>query len=1057
MNCKILSTAVIMASLTMVNVASADHMVSNSNEGHSAAEIKNFKSSVDYETNSNASSVGSSVNHVANAGSFDYRSAVQDVVQTNYNLAEASYFTTVKSGGVYDALIEAKELDTKFNVDLSGMTSGSVFERFGGKEGTAGISLGDVLTPGVAGISEILFNQADVAKADLVILDDIKIHGKDAVIGSFFDQADVNKSLLVELGAVKDLGYGKKPDILYDEDDIAKAAKVKMGVEFIEGKDAQLATFYTAKDVHEATYIVLGATKRKYNGTDEEYAADVLKVDTPVDAVNTQILVDAAVTALEGVELDENDDDYGFYSQEEVDEREIPFLDAIKTVATLKIDPVYYTQEQVDEAEAKKLGGVKTLAKDRTDIETYNQGDVDDLAGIILGREKTAYVPAVLKVLYSSDDVLKAKAIKAEELKIVYLTFKDDSVAAYQAIQGAEAVAAGIGVHLDKIKTAFVDNDGVGDVAEVKFNAQDVTAAAAAVGVVVGEKDKFGTTYTAKDVTDAAVGFTGGGGYENTNTAEMQSALSKYTEADVIEAEKVKQGLVKIAGVDAQEATHYDQADVDRKELVKLGEVIVYSTYYDQADVDAAKLIKVGDVKIEGSDAVEQELYTQADVEEAEKVVLGGVKTAAVAGVDEVVAGEADVVAATAITVANLDARTVSKTLESLRVTLATLEALTAEDDSAELLNMIASYKSAIQTLEDALDVAAVSGEFEAGSKVARIMTALEGFDSDELESKINPDVGAVTSGAIAGLNAVSGSVVSHQSNLIANSGRYGLSGVSSGLNAGGEQNSNGAWLKVFGSTSDMGMRDDIAGYDADALGMVIGIDKVNNDSMIGFAFSSTDIDVEGKSSNNSKTESNSYQGTVYGTILNDNHYINGSLAYAHSTSDTSRTGIDGTVSGEFDTKIFSAEIGAGIPIKMDSNMVVTPEVKMSYSHVNIGEYTEEGVAALNINPEDMNLMNIKVGTTFSNKMGDLTTNLRLIADWDVTQEKATVNSSFASTGAALPVSYGPEPSALGGIVGVGVDYASADGVYVLNLNYDAGIRPDFISHTGSAKVRMNF
>ncbi len=76
---------------------------------------------------------------------------------------------------------------------------------------------------------------------------------------------------------------------------------------------------------------------------------------------------------------------------------------------------------------------------------------------------------------------------------------------------------------------------------------------------------------------------------------------------------------------------------------------------------------------------------------------------------------------------------------------------------------------------------------------------------------------------------------------------------------------------------------------------------------------------------------------------------------------------------------------------------------------------------------------------------------VRLMADWDVTQKKAVVNSFWLgdvdNTGYSTS---GVEPAALG------VDYASNDGLYVLSLDYDLN-RSDFVSHVGSVKVRVNF
>jgi len=108
-----------------------------------------------------------------------------------------------------------------------------------------------------------------------------------------------------------------------------------------------------------------------------------------------------------------------------------------------------------------------------------------------------------------------------------------------------------------------------------------------------------------------------------------------------------------------------------------------------------------------------------------------------------------------------------------------------------------------------------------------------------------------------------------------------------------------------------------------------------------------------------------------------------------------------------------------------------------------------------------MNMFSIQAGATMQTKMstenGVVIPKLRLIADLDMTREEVVVNSSWVSNGAVLPNVTGVKPSALGGIIGVGVEYVSDDGAYALSVGYDAGIRPDFLSHSANAKIRVNF
>lgn len=382
----------------------------------------------------------------------------------------------------------------------------------------------------------------------------------------------------------------------------------------------------------------------------------------------------------------------------------------------------------------------------------------------------------------------------------------------------------------------------------------------------------------------------------------------------------------------------------------------------------------------------------------------------------------------------------------------ALIEAIKDSDDKA--------IKSASKALESA--TAAIKNVIKINQKVAAAISDVNDgkMSIRHFNEKIKPDAGVALSGAMSGVTVVNNTITSHQNTLVASSGKYGLT-KHSGVNAGSAPLNMGVWLKAFGSDSEMDMRDSIAGYDANTHGVVIGVDQViGNDMMVGIALSFAGTDVEGKSTAKSITDTDQIQGTLYGSLFMEDFFINGSVAYAHSSSDTERTGFGGVVTGEYDTSTYSASIGAGMPVDMES-YAITPQITLAYSHVNPEDYTESGFGALNVRPESMDLFGIKAGVTINKKLifdgGTLSPKLRLIADWDVLQEKAQVNSSWVSTGTTVTPTSGPEPAALGGIIGAGVDYTTDDGIYVFSLDYDLSTRADFVSHAASAQFRLNF
>ncbi len=398
---------------------------------------------------------------------------------------------------------------------------------------------------------------------------------------------------------------------------------------------------------------------------------------------------------------------------------------------------------------------------------------------------------------------------------------------------------------------------------------------------------------------------------------------------------------------------------------------------------------------------------------------------------------------------------------------------LSSDEEVDTVLAFVNTYGS-IEDINEAKAFVAAGGVdmVKALVNTGHIESALYSYNDKTLTmkdfvTKIQPDVSGAASGSTAGVNAVGGAIGGHQQSVVANSGRYGLKKHSLsvtkqlGVSSGDGTKSTGAWMKVFGSTSEMDMRDSIAGYDADASGIVVGVDKTFGDMIIGGAISVANIDIDGKSIANSKTDSDQYQGTLYGTLMMDTYYINGSLAYASASSDTSRIGLDGGVTGSYDTDTYAASLGIGVPIDMGS-MAIVPQATMTYTSVNPDAYIESGIGALRVDAENMESFGIKAGVAVSSQIaldgGVVAPKLRLMADWDVTQEKAVVNSSWVGdVDNTVYSTFGAEPASLGAIIGAGVDYASSDGLYVLSLDYDLSTRADFVSHAGSVKVRVNF
>lgn len=602
--------------------------------------------------------------------------------------------------------------------------------------------------------------------------------------------------------------------------------------------------------------------------------------------------------------------------------------------------------------------------------------------------------------------------------------------------------------------------------------------------------------------------------YKNPAVGEVGEWIGERTAGDADVTEKVRgdDGELVTAGdeISARFATQNDKdagAMIDST-VIEDGD-LVFNGYADADDVDAKKttgnvFVTEGDTILSRAATVEDiaaGVFTGGKLVAIDKLIPGAVIVTAAdveAGLEidgvAVVAGDIiflakDAAGATEATPANPGSDAVLATandvyewvlsetpeafkaeLDEMSQNLSGMEKLTAissimEKDKAFIAaEKTVSIKDSATLMRTAFGLVPDAKAFdEYNTAVDEVIAGT--MTVDEIRTKINPDVNSSTGSVFTGISAVSNSIGSHQMNLIASSGKYGtkkhLAGLDSGKNSGSSSMNTSTWMEGFISDSTMDMRDSVAGYNASTHGATFGIDTMlANDSILGFAFSYANIDVNGKSVANSQTDTDQFQGTVYGSVMQDVYFLNGSLSYAHGESDTSRTTFGGEAAGSYGTDIYSLELGAGMPI-VNGDMTITPQTTIRYSAISTDAYTEDGNGALDVSVEDMNMLTLKTGVSFEDKIklseASIIPKMRLMVDWDILREKAVTTASWVSTGATIVPIDGPKPAAFGGSVGVGFDYATDNGLYVISLDYDMSAKPDYISHAGIAKLRMNF
>lgn len=325
----------------------------------------------------------------------------------------------------------------------------------------------------------------------------------------------------------------------------------------------------------------------------------------------------------------------------------------------------------------------------------------------------------------------------------------------------------------------------------------------------------------------------------------------------------------------------------------------------------------------------------------------------------------------------------------------------------------------------------------------------------EQLRPEIN---GANIQAALNVTNKVFGLVDSHlnETHLAQLTGK-------SGIATGEQPNSTGVWMQGFGFRGNQDVRKSVDGYSADAYGFAIGADRlVNNNTSLGGAFSYANSSIDDKGVNyGNRTQIDSYQATLYSSMLLDNWYLNGALGLGKHNYDSKRLVLGADVIGSHEAWQYTAKIDAGLPVKVGS-ATVTPVASLTYSRLNQDAYTESGVSALAIRGSDTNSFRSGLGAKALIPLheGDVKTALELRAIWNHefgnTEQNTTAN--FIGGGSEFTAS-GVSTARDGADLGASLRLSGSDNVMKqsLLLSYDAEIKDQYFSQTVLLQARFDF
>ena len=272
---------------------------------------------------------------------------------------------------------------------------------------------------------------------------------------------------------------------------------------------------------------------------------------------------------------------------------------------------------------------------------------------------------------------------------------------------------------------------------------------------------------------------------------------------------------------------------------------------------------------------------------------------------------------------------------------------------------------------------------------------------------------------------------------------------------------SSAMWGQAFGAGLDQDERANVDGYETHIYGAVAGVDNwINGNTRLGVAggYGNTSIDGTDDTVKN-KTDIDSYLGILYGAHKGNGWYFSGRAGYAWHDYSTSRfltvPVADKATGGHTGNQYMaSGEIGAPLYFMGGA---LTPVASLTWSQLDQDGYTERSNAGMGLTIASQE------NTSLSSGLGAKA--LIPVAIGTLLEGRAIWYHEFEDTNQQVTAAFGGGPNFNATGPGVGRDtaavgvglFAYAETGVSFQINYDALLRQDFIGHTGSGRLKVEF
>ncbi len=379
-----------------------------------------------------------------------------------------------------------------------------------------------------------------------------------------------------------------------------------------------------------------------------------------------------------------------------------------------------------------------------------------------------------------------------------------------------------------------------------------------------------------------------------------------------------------------------------------------------------------------------------------------------------------------------------------------TLTATTLSSSSLGLTGAIAEVNDIVDT---AFSGDGLLDELNGLSSNAQLKSALETLTPVVSGGNV---VGSV-SASVAALNTVSSRIGSLRTGISAGQGLSSGDEIEKGENF---------WLQGFGTYANQSQREGIEGFISTTGGVAFGADKqLSNAFLLGLAGSYAHTDVDTRLSKNFTTV-NSYQGMVYGSYEFDNNYfMDAQVGFAYNDYGGERFitvgSVDRTATADYGGYQILNRIELGRDITYGNHFEFTPSLGLSWTHIEIDNYTETGAGTSNlvVNDQDYDILNLTLRAglrrTWDISEGSLTPEIHLGYNYEAIHDQIQTVSAFTGGGNTFTTT-GFDPAIHSVLGGVGIAFLSNNN-FDFVATYDIAAKEDFISHSALLKGRWKF